>query len=194
MGAVWTFGKYALAALNAEEKHLYSLVNDAIMSQSNVFYLSGIAQGLDYYQRTGNSVKAKNMRLDFVLTVNGTAINNATRVIVLRDLMNQGATISFADVLQDTSTSRSIMTSPYNVINGDRFEVLFDEVFHQSVGAEDAVIHRRLGFGINDHLLYKATGSTVAAAWQGAIFCLAYSADTNTPFFTMSMLLDFVDN
>lgn len=194
LGAAWTFGKWALAAFNTEEKHLYAKQVDAVMSQSNVIFVSGIGQGDDYYQRTGNSVKISNMRLDYAMSVNSTAVNNLTRIIVLRDLMNQGSTLAFSDVLQDTSSGTSIMCSPYNIFNGDRFEVLYDRVEHQSVGSDDAAVHRRVAFGINDHLLFKGTGSTVSSAWQGAIFVLAYSADTNTPFLTLTTLIDFVDD
>ncbi len=195
LGAAWKYGSRALALINDEEKRLYVAQSDAVINTSQIYYLTAIGQGTDYYQRNGNSIKVSNIRLDFLLTVNATAVNNTVRVIVFRDLMNTGSNPGASDLLQDTSTTTLTLTSPYKVFNGDRFLVLYDEVFHMSVGSDDALIHKRIGLAVDDHVLYQNTGSTVASAWQGATFALVLSDNAvNKPFLTLSSLTDFVDS
>lgn len=199
VGAVWKYGSMALGALasiNAEEKRYYSLFHDGAMGATKfVQYITGIAQGTDYNQRTGNSIKVRSIRMEYLLSANATAGRNVTRVILLRDLMNQGAGITETDVLQDTSSQTSWLVSPYKVNNADRFEVYYDEVITNVYAGENSIVHKRLAFGVDDHVLYTGTGTTTASAWQGCFFLIVLTNEfTNVPALTLTYEIDYVDD
>jgi len=195
LGAAWRYGSYALGVVNAEEKeYYYAAVNGVITGQAQ-YLLSGIAQGVTQSTRVGDSIKCTNMRIEYTLLANSVAGFNGTRIIILRDLMNTGSTPAFADVLQDTSSSALINVSPYLSTIADRFEVLYDQVHTQSYTANDAYVHKRIGLGIGDHILYKGTGATSADCWQGNVFLLiSTDQNTNGPKLVLSSLMNFIDN
>lgn len=193
-GAVWKYGKYALAALNTEEKEAYVLVKDGATA-SFIQFISGIAQGSDYNQRTGDSVKVTNARVDYLLSANVTAGQNFSRLILLRDFMNQGSQPVNADIFQDTSTNSAMISSPYKSTLGDRFEVLYDTIHAQTYVSDNGIIHRRVGLGINDHFLFKGTTAATADSWQGALYVVFVTDQAvNAPKLTLSVLINFVDN
>jgi hypothetical protein len=195
LGAAWRYGSYALGVINAEEKEYYFSPVNAVITGQGQYLLSGIAQGVTQSTRIGDSIKCTNMRIDYTLLANSVAGFNGTRIIILRDLMNTGSTPAFADVLQDTSSSALINVSPYLSTIADRFEVLYDVVHAQSYVSADAFVHKRIGLGISDHVLYQGTGATVASCWQGNIFLLINTdQNVNGPKLTMSSLMNFIDN
>ncbi len=194
-GAVWKYGKYALAMLNVETKESYNLTANATIVNTTIYNLINIAQGSDYNQRTGDSIKLENMRLEYTLIVNATAGVNFTRIIVLRDFMNVGAAPAIADVLQDTSSQAAQLVSPFLHSLGDRFEVLSDQVHCQVNNSESALVHRRNAYGINDHMLFKGPTAAIGDTWQGMIFVIAITDQpVNGPKLVMSSLVDYVDN
>jgi len=195
IGTIWTYGKYALGALNAELKENYILNSNGTVVNDSFFYVSGLAQGVDYDQRIGDSIKVENVRFEYVLSVNPTAGENFTRIIIFRDFMNQGVLPTAAELLQDTSTVPLQITSPYLHTNADRFEVMYDVVHCQTTSSDSALIHRRVAVGLNDHIVYSGTDAMVASAWQGALFCAVITDQpTNGPKLQLSSLMTYVDD
>lgn len=193
-GVVWKYGKYALAAINAEEKESYVLVKDGATA-SFIQFVSGIAQGLDYNQRTGDSVKVTNVRMEYVLVGNVTAGANISRLIILRDFMNQGSQPVNSDIFQDTSTATATIASPYLHNLADRFEVLYDQVETQTYTSESTLVHRRIGMAINDHVLFKGTSAATSDSWQGAFYVVFITDQAvNAPKLTLSIMFNYVDN
>jgi hypothetical protein len=195
-GAAWKYGSYALGLLNAELKESYYVpVNGATGNFRD--YLLHIAQGVDYNQRTGDSIRLENVRLDYSLTVNPAAAAGVTesRIIILRDYSNQGVLIAEANVLQDVSTLPLELHSPYLHSLGDRVEVLYDAVHAQTVNSDNAIIHKRIAFGIGDHVLWTGTTAAIGDTWQGHLFVIFVTLETvNTPKLTMSVLASYLDD
>lgn len=194
-GVIWKYGKYALAYLNVEEKESYQALYNGIITNVGVFSPIAIAQGLDYNNRTGDSIKVENLRIEYVLSANVTAAQNYTRVVVLRDFMNQGALPAAADIFQDVSNNSAIIVSPYKHSLGDRFEVLSDQVHCQVATDTSALIHKRLAYGISDHVLFQGTSSSVSDTWQGVIYVITVTdQSTNGPKLVLSSLVTYIDN
>jgi hypothetical protein len=195
-GVVWKYGSYALAALNVEEKETYQLLSNGVTTGSaNIFQPIQMAQGTDYNQRIGDSIKVSNMRLDLILQANATAVSNFTRIMVVRDFMNQGALFAAGDIFQDTTSQAAVVLSPYLHTIGDRFEVLLDEVFTTTLATDSNLIHKRYAFGIGDHVLFQGTSSAIGSTWQGNIYVVVSTDQaTNGPKLIMSSLINFIDN
>jgi len=193
---VWKYGSWALGALNAEAKELYYVAANGATGNFRDYVLH-IAQGNDYNQRNGDSVKLENVRMDYSLAVNPLAAAGValSRIIVLRDYSNQGALITEAAVLQDVSSLNLEIHSPYNHFLGDRVEVLYDQVHAQTVNSDNAMIHKRVSFGVNDHVLWQGTTAAIGDTWQGHLFVIFVTSEAvNTPKLTMSFLSTFVDD
>lgn len=192
---VWSYGKYALAFINAEEKNVYSSIYNGVVGGSAVSQVLFIAQGANYDDRIGDSIKLTNLRMDFVISANPTALQNFTRIVVLRDFSNTGGLPAISDVFQDTTTNALAVTSPYLHSLGDRFEVLFDEVFCSVYTSDSSLIHRRIGMAINDHVLWKGPTSNYSDTWQGQPIVLCVTDQgVNGPKVQLNILANFVDN
>jgi len=195
VGAVWKYGSYVLGALNAEMKEYYSLIANAVITNSNAYQLLSIAQGSDYNNRIGDSVKLDNMRIEYTLNVNATAGQNLTRIVVLRDFMNTGAVPTLASIFQDVSSQAALIVSPYLHSLGDRYEVLYDAVHVQVTAADSAIVHKRVGLGINDHVLWSGTSSAIGDTYQGHPFLFAITDQgVNGPKLVVNATSYFVDN
>jgi len=195
VGAVWKYGSYVLGALNAEMKEYYSLIANAVITNSNAYQLLSIAQGSDYNSRIGDSVKLDNLRIEYTLNVNATAGQNLTRVVVLRDFMNTGAVPTLASIFQDVSSQAALIVSPYLHSLGDRYEVLYDAVHVQVTAADSAIVHRRIGLGVDDHVLWSGTSSAIGDTYQGHPFLFAITDQgVNGPKLVVNSTAYFVDN
>jgi len=192
---VWTYGKYALGALNTEMKEIYSAVFNGVVGGTFVNQCFAIVQGVDYNQRLGDSVKVANVRMEYLISANATALTNFTRIIVVRDFMNQGALFALGDLLQDVSTNALAITSPYLHSLGDRFEILYDMVHSQVYASDNSIVHERRAFGIGDHVLWKGPTAAIGDTWQGHMFIVVISDQaTNAAKLQLTLLTQFVDD
>ncbi len=90
--------------------------------------MTGIDQGLDYNQRVGDSIKLQRLTVRGRVNINPAATNSLVRIMVVRDLAQNGTAPVSGDVLQ---VSGSVGAPLSNVlwINKDRFSILYDELF-----------------------------------------------------------------
>ncbi len=114
----------------------------------------------------------------------------------MRDLQNQGAAPTGADILETLGgSSPSIQFIDF--INGSdlnkRFTVVYDEMvnldlYHPSHTFEFKTTH-------DCHVFYRGTGSTVASAGNGSYFMLVVSDhSTNPSTLQMNTRIRFTDN
>lgn len=183
--------RLATRLLNVEEK--IADVGAAAFTLTSAGYvdnLSGMAEGLDWYQRTGNSIGARNLRFSFTLTANA-AVSPApsyTRLILVQDLECNGTAPTLALVLEAAT-----MNSAFNHVTGNRFRVFVDEVFAPVSG--NHAVTRKYACPIDTDILYQGTTAGVASQYNGNIFLLAFSdAAVNGPSFAYSSRLTYVDN
>jgi hypothetical protein len=197
LGAAWKWGRAALTLLpNVEEKYFdvsAAGAAAAIAGSATVVNLSNIAQGNDYNNRNGNSIRLMRVRLDFTAAGNALTALQQVRVLMFRDLMQAGTDPTVAQLLETTATSLA-MNSPFLHYAFDRFEVLYDELL-QFNSQDTFWFHRKMGFEVNDHILYQGTTGADASNWQGALYLLFIGdATTNQATVTYHSRLSFTDD
>jgi len=195
VGAVVRWGGKALALLpNIEEKFfdVVAFSSTTITTTPTIANLSNIAQGNDWNNRNGNSIRLRHIRWDFMLYPNATAVLNSVRIIVFRDMMQRGTDPAAAELLESTTAVVNLV-SPYLHYDYDRFQVLYDDVVSTGVGTVPC--HKRMILGVDDHVLYQNTTGADASNWQGACYALAVGEQgTNGPQLTAYARLSFTDD
>jgi len=182
----------AATLLNAEVKHLDTAIASSVSSSGAVVYLGAIPQGDGTTSRDGNSVKLKGGVLRLSGTMHTSATRTTTRTLVVLDTRNAGANPSISDIL----TSASVTGLPNLVAEPNRFVILSDRVFVNSITGEQS-FHTEMALDalIDVHLVYSGTAGTVADATGPAAFLVMLSSEpTNTPSVSGLGRLLFLDN
>jgi len=184
---------------NIEEKYFDVTGNTTtytamtIASAATALNLTNIAQGSDYLNRLGNSIRIKSIRIDFSLIV-GSGGLSVCRVIVFRDLMQAGVDPTPAQLLEVTTQVGGIH-SPYLHYDFNRFDVVHDKVYTSVTGDSTAFRHERLNVGVQDHCEFQGTTGADASNWQGAWYILFFDDQgTNHMQYAYSSRTTFVDN
>lgn len=183
--------RIATRILNVEEKNLDVLNTAAVVTSTPTSYnFSLLAEGNDYFQRAGNSVGARNLRVSITVTANATVYPAPSylRFIVFQDLECNGAVAGASTLLESID-----INSAYNHVNGNRFRVLLDEPI--AVISGQSCVYRRYVLPIDTDILYQGTTGVVASQYNGNIHGLAFSdAAANGPTFACFTRLTYVDN
>lgn len=191
-GKAWTTAKYLATLVNVETKTIdvapTAVANTSFTSTGLVVYLSGTAQGNDFNNRDGNSIKSQYMNL--LVTITKGSSNNNCRVILFRDRENRQALPAPADVLESVDPR-----AQYNHTNLDRFTILKDSFFL----IDDQRPTRVIEFSKADrtHIRYEGTTAGVADADENNIFILFLSdtaSGATSPSAVFGFRLGFVDN
>lgn len=187
----WSTAKYLATLVNVETKMVdinpTTVPNTDFTSTGIVHYLSGTAQGTDYNNRVGNSIKSQFMNL--VLQVSCSTACRA-RVILFRDRECRQATPAITDVLEYSDPY-----SQYNHNNLDRFTILKD-VMH-SIDPYHPVRLLEWSKADKTHIRYDGTSANVSAADENSIFLLFLSdqsVSADAPSAIYGFRLGFVDN
>lgn len=181
-----------------EEKYTYKSDNSTYDRTGTVVYVSGTAQGDGTTDREGNSIKIQHFRLRLFIKHNAaTTGGTCHRIMVVRDLQNQGATIVANDVLEDVSGSGAPL-SHRDFTNGPlqnkRFAVVYDKTF--VTDPYNLIKHDVFETAHDCHVYYRGTTNAVASAGNGSYFLIAVSSDTgaNLPTVFYETRHEFTDN
>lgn len=184
--------------INVEQKFKEASDSSATYDRSGyVSYLSGLDQGDSTITREGNSVKIQHFRLRLFLKHNAAQTGGTLhRILVVRDLQNQGTTITADDVLNSIGTSiaplafRDFINGP---LQNKRFAVVYDQEF---VTDPYHLIRSDTFTTAHDcHVYYRGTDNTVSSAGNGSYFLIAVSSDaTNLPSLNFNARFEFTDN
>lgn len=184
--------------INVEQKFKEASGNPTYDRNGTVVYLSGLDTGDSTITREGNSVKVQKFRLRFMISHNA-SVTGATnhRIMIVRDLQNQGATITANDVLETVGTSgapNAFLDFVNGPLQNKRFGIVYDRQFvtdpyHLGRIENDVSSH-------DVHVYYRGTDSTVASAGNGSYFLVAVCSDTgaNLPSLVYNTRLEFTDN
>lgn len=183
---------YVAGLVNVEEKIIDSgaiaIANTQFTTAGTVFYVSGVAQGIDYNQRIGNSVKMQYIDL-IMYTLAGTT-SACTRVILFRDREQRQAVPAVTDVLETANPY-----AHYNHNNLERFTILKDE--YRSIDAYHPTHPMTFTKTDRTHLRYISTAATIGSADENALFLLVLSdtaSGVTSPSAVYNMRIGFVDN
>ncbi len=183
--------------INVEQKFKEASGNPTYDRSGTVVYLSGIDQGDSTITREGNSIKMQHFRLRFFLTHNASNTSGcAHRILIVRDLQNQGATITANDVLETVATSNApnaFIDFTNGPLQNKRFGIVYDREFvthpYRPILTENFVSNH------DCHVYYRGTDSAVTAAGNGSYFLIAVCSDTtNLPSIVYNTRMEFTDN
>lgn len=202
----WQLAKHLATLVNVEEKKwdVDGSSGTVITSTASVVNLSNIAQGLDYFNRTGDSILGQSIEFRALLVGSSAVERNRIRILIVCDHDNRGTDPVIGDVLQGGSQPS---IQPYNALSGNRFAVLYDELvtLNNAVGLaasgtsttyiQDQSILPVLKRKWNKHLRYIGTTGADASNYEGALFMMAISDQvTNGPTLAYTFRLTFTDN
>jgi hypothetical protein len=194
-GAYEGIGK--LTGWNQEIKRLdYNVATSATVYNGSINSLSLIAEGSDYNQRDGHSVKAVclefNIGAEFNIASMVNLYNNG-RAIIFCDLEQNGVQPTVAQVLEATGTD----VSPFSMFqhdNTERFIILDDWLFAVSNGGPAALTHRAR-IMLNSHIRFSGSAGTDAAAKEGHLYLLLIGDQVvNGPLVGWASRLSYIDN
>jgi hypothetical protein len=201
--SAWNATKYIMRLINVEEKFFdVTAILNADYSGS-VVNLSNIAQGTDVSQRDGDSILAQKLTFRGFVIPGATAAKNFLRMIIFRDMQQDGVDPTPAQVLEVTGSSTAI-SSPISYFgaygkNRHRYQILLDRTYMAALATERSQLFDEWShtFSQGSHILYDATAGADASNREGALFMLLISDNTgvgNTPGFNYYFRLTFTDN
>lgn len=184
--------------INVEQKYFDRAQSAVAPTQAGtVSYLCNMAQGDDVSQRDGDSIKLQRFFLDLHISRNAlSTANELVRVLVVRDLQNDGTAVTGADVIAQASSVHAPICQ-VNVLNGPaynkRFSVMFDEVVALQANDTNHVLKLK---SVHDcHVYYRGSTANQADAGNGSIYLLLLTDATATlPSVDFISRMEFTDN
>jgi len=189
LGEVWDVAHDLIPMLNVEVKSLDTISTYSGNAAGFVIPQTALAQGADYNQRDGISIKAVSIESRLTLDGNAAANFDDVRIVYFIDTQNQGTTPAVTDLLEATD-----VRSAFNHINLHRFVILVDDMFTLSLGGPTAKAstHR---LPLDHHVKYTGAASAAANLREGNVFFMLISQQAvNTCYLRLYTRFSFVDN
>ncbi len=180
--------------INIEEKELVTTSGSIAFDTNGVLVpISRVAQGTNYTERIGNSIKMQHIEVRGRIFKNATATSSVMRVLLVRDLDGYGTVPNVTDIMESVGSSAAPLTQ-YDFLNRKRFSFLFDELLTlNNTGDSSAVFEIQLPH--EGHILYLGSTATAASDGKGSLYMLFISDEvTNTPTYTFSSRIVFTDD
>jgi hypothetical protein len=179
--------------INIETKVInQSATSTAVNTTGIIPCLSQVAQGLDYTNRVGDSVKIQRLVFRARLYVNAVATTSIMRVLLVRDLDGYGTAPTTAAVLETVAASGAPL-SQYNYLNSDRFSVLYDTFVTLSTQNPSEVI--AVDMPHEGHIKYLGTTAGATSDGKGSIYMVTVSDEaSNTPTIAYNCRIYFTDD
>lgn len=214
-GVVAVLGRYAASMamqwLNPELK-VNVVAFDATTDWSTTPLLqlcNGIAQGLDFDDRIGNSVRLVAVDVDLTIrTTVAAAGPTFVQFALVVDTQTEGAAPPAGDLFQSGVTLLALAAMPNPVTAPDRFALIHHEKFHLTIGdavttairvfGGPSVHHIKFGRSLvsqNVHTYYQGTTAAVSSISRGSLYVVGVSSEaTNTPIVYGHVRTWFEDN
>lgn len=200
-GDAWSLAKRTASGLNEirkliniEEKILETVqTSTGFDTTGTVFVLSQVAQGTNYTERIGNSIKMQHIVVRWRLFKASAATASVCRLILFRDLDGYGTPPTTADVLQTVGATTAPLTPP-DFLNRKRFAIVRDELLDvNSTG--DSTYSGVWDVPHEGHILYLGSTAASASNGKGSLYMLAVSDEsTNVPTIAFSSRIVFTDD
>lgn len=180
--------------LNVEKKFFdVSFSAGAIPLTATLTPITLVAEGNDYNQRAGISIKMNSIQWRIKISLGATPLPNTIRFLLFIDNECAGATASLGDLLENTAIPT---VSPLNHVNGKRFKILNDSCVQISPNGDEQKWLQ--GFiKLNNHVKYQGTTGVIANAREGNLFFLLVSDQATVasqPVADGLMRTRFIDN
>lgn len=169
------------SVVNVEKKRQDTQLVNVTTFVPTIALLTGTAQGNDYNQRSGRSIKGWSNSLKYKVALNNTTPTKCmVRMILFNDKNSNGVTPQIQELL-DTSLSTDYMLLHYNADNaGSRFKILADKRFQLDPNSYNYHIGS-LYHKIRWHCKYDGSTATQADAVSGHIYLMLVSDVVTSP-------------
>lgn len=176
--------------VNVEKKFIDSATSGTITTTPVVTLLTGVAQGNDYNNRNGDSIKLHGLSIKYYDAKSSAAAESIFgRLLIVLDKDSRQATPAYTDVM--TSVSPAAHT---NVDGHDRFVILADHMFTESEEERRAQVWEKY-IPLDIHAKYNSTGDTVTSCAQNHIYAMFVTDQpTNGSAFVLNWRVSFYDN
>lgn len=205
--AAYKMAKQIISLINVEQKFfdVDGSGGVTVTDTPSVINLSNIAQGTDFYQRVGNSVRPQNFEVRMILRGNSATAGNQCRILIVQDKESQGTDPTLGLVL---AAGTYPILQPHNPLYKQRFKYLYDEIVNltnPSVGLASSgtstdyiparIVLPMLKMHLGGHIRFDATAGADASDLEGQLFLMAVSLDaTNGPNLSYTSRLEFTDD
>jgi len=151
-----------------------------------------IAQGDDYDERNGRSIRLKSLEWFGNLTMNASATNSQYRLIIFVDHANQGVAPAVTDLLVSDAFASMRNGAPDNM---KRYTILSDELYLLDSDSHGATLVVKGFRKLETHMKFSGTGAAVASQGENSIWAYAVSNEaTNTVAQNVNFRLRYIDN
>jgi len=187
---VWRDVKYLKSIVNVERKYLDTNASPDPSNTATITLLNGMAPGTTAITRNGQKIKCSSFTFNAFTTIASAAQATMVRAMIVIDHQPNAAAFAATDLLATSS-----VTGVRNVSNGKRFTVIMDKRISLSVNGPSQY-HITKFQKLNFHTEYNTgTAGTIADITRNALFLFLISSEaTNTPDFSYSFRLRFIDN
>lgn len=192
--------------INVERKFLdLQLAPTAIAGSGagNVVLMNGIAQGADYNQRNGNSIKMNSVHIEGFLTLDASQANDCIKLSLILDRQPNGTIATFGDCYDLTTVPGSIALRNSDTV--DRYKVLKTKDVVLSTAGKTKVFFKFLykfpNHGSKDsmdgHVKYNNTTAAVGSITSNALYfmyCGTLATGATNSGISYSLRLRYIDN
>lgn len=166
-----------------------NILNTQFGNPGVILLLTGMAQGADYNQRNGNSVKP--VSIQFRVNIFAGTTNTGYRIILYQDTEPRQALPASSDILEVVAT-----VAPMNHVNGKRFKILKD--IHCQVDSTTNVMRQHKFYKkLNGHVKYTGSAGGITTTDENNIY-MYFLADTisgtQTPTAQVYTRFRYIDN
>lgn len=186
--AAWRGVKYIKGLVNSEVYKKDTTASVTPNTTGAIVHLTAIQQGDDDGQRSGLSIFARSLYFRALLTMNASATNTSTRLILFRDNQQIGDSApAITDLLEGAE-----IQSPLNNLHVGRFTILMDKTVDLSDGGDR--VHTCVHFiKMKKHVRYNGTNSTDIQ--KNGLYLAHFSTEaTNTPTLVYYARVGYHDN
>lgn len=176
--------------MNVEYKVIEAGATDSVLSTGAVTLLTPIAEGDDYSQRNGRSVKAKRINFRGMLKHDsGGDACQFVRIMIVNDLHQDGTIPAVTDILNSADYN-----SFREISDADRFRVLFDKTVTVTANNEGKVI--RFNKDLNHKVEFINTTAAQASMGGGTLYLLLIGSQITSNYPTLDWITRFryIDN
>lgn len=155
--------------------------------------LTYVAQGTDYTNRVGDSIKLQKLEFKAAIVKSNSSITTTCRCIIFRDLDNYGTIPAVTDLMQVIGAGDAPL-SAYKFLNRKRFSILYDELLELCANGDQGQVIA-VDIPHSGHVLYLGSAANAASQGKGGIYVLFISNEgTNYPTYTFYNRIIFTDD
>lgn len=180
--------------INVEEKILQvSRTATACTPTGALESISTVAQGVNFTERIGNSIKMQNIEVRGRIFINASATRSIVRIILVRDLDGYGSTPNVGDIMESTGAAVDCL-APHDFLNRKRFSFLYDELLTINNTGDSSTVFE-ISIPHEGHILYLGATAAAASNGKGSLYMLFISDEaTNSPTYSFYSRIVFTDD